>query len=77
MWWPPVVVGLLMLGTGLVFLVRRKALAKVYAQRVKALPPEHPQYRATPFATPGMLAAVGVLGVVGGIGAILLGIFMR
>lgn len=75
MWWPPVVVGLLMLGTGLVFVVRREALAKAYAQRVKPLPPEHPQYRETPFATPGLFAAVGVMGAAAGIGAILLGTF--
>lgn len=38
-------------------------------------PSSRAQYRPSPFATLGLLAAVGVLGVVGGIGAILLGIF--
>jgi hypothetical protein len=71
-WRPPVVVAQLMLVSGLLFLVRWKALAQVYVQRVTALSPEHSQYRSTPFATPGLLAAVGVPGVVGGIGAILL-----
>lgn len=75
MWWPPVFVGLLMLGTGLVFVVRRDALAKAYAYRVKSLPAEHPQYRTKPFATARMFVVVGVVGVVGGIGAVLLGIF--
>lgn len=75
MWWPPVVVGLLMLGTGLVFVVRRDALAKAYAHRVKSLPTEHPQYRTTPFATARLFVVVGVVGVIGGIGAVLLGIF--
>ena len=75
MWWPPLLVGLLMLGTGLVFVARRDALAKAYAQRVRSLPAEHPQYRAAPFATAQLFAVLGVVGVVGGIGAIVLGIF--
>ena len=75
MWWPPVAVGLLMLVTGLVFVIRRNALAEAYAHRVKSLPTDHPQYMATPFATPRLFVVVGVVGVVGGIGAIMLGIF--
>jgi hypothetical protein len=75
MWWPPIAVGLLMLATGIVFVIRRNALAEAYAHRVKSLPTEHPQYRATPFATPQLFVVIGVLGVVGGIGAIMLGIF--
>ncbi|MGQ1840148.1 hypothetical protein ACT4S2_17050 [Kocuria turfanensis] len=74
MWWSPVAVVLLMLGTGLVFVVRRDALAKAYAHRVNSLPTEHPQYRTTPFATARLFVVVGVVSVVGGIGAILLGL---
>ena len=75
MWWPGIIVGMFMLGTGLIFVLRRKALADAYASRRKVLPLNHPQYRATPFFTPNLFALSGSVGIIGGVASILAGMF--
>jgi hypothetical protein len=53
MWWPAIIIGSVMLLTGLVFVLRRHALAQAYAARRTPLPRDHPQYRAIQPWAPG------------------------
>ncbi|GAA4692049.1 hypothetical protein RF644_07665 [Kocuria sp. CPCC 205258] len=75
MWWPAIIIGSVMLLTGLVFAFRRHALAQAYAARRTPLPRDHPQYRADPALGPGVFLLAGIVGILGGLAGLWAGIF--
>lgn len=75
MWWPAIIMGTFMAIFGLVFVIRRNALAQSYAARREPLPRDHPQYRDAPAFTPKIFALLGAVAILAGLGGILLGIF--
>lgn len=70
--WPDVILGGLMVVTGLILLVFRKRVVSLYTSRRTVLPPEHPQYRAEPAFTPLVSASIGIFGIIAGSAVLML-----
>ena len=75
MWWPAIIIGSVMLLTGLVFVFRRHGLARAYAARRTPLPRDHPQYREDPALGAGVFLLAGIVGILGGLAGLWAGIF--